>query len=350
MHDDRVDLLTLVEQGGCSAKLPAAELELALSGLSSPSDPRLLVDISTHDDAGVYKISEDMALIQTTDFFPPVCSDPYDFGQIAATNALSDVYAMGGKVLTALNIMLFPVNLPLAVLREILKGGQEIVSKAGGFVVGGHTIANEIPIFGLAVTGCVHPKHLTTNSKAKPGDMLILTKPLGTGIVIAAQKNGLASEAAYAEALFNMKQLNDAGAVIMNKHNIIAATDITGFGLIGHAMKMADASRVTFRLFAKQIPAMNHVDELIEMGCIPGSAFRNKEFAEQHCHFEPGIDYNLKMLLFDAQTSGGLLMAVPKAVAARVIDDLHNQNCLSATIIGEVIHRNSHSIQVVNNI
>jgi selenide, water dikinase len=344
---ENFDLLKLVEQGGCSAKLPAAELEAALSGLPIPTDPNVLVDIRTHDDAGVYKINEELALIQTTDFFPPVCSDPYDFGQIAAANALSDVYAMGGQVLTALNIMLFPANLSLSILKEILRGGQEIVSKAGGVVLGGHTIANDIPIYGLAVTGKVHPDQITTNSNATPGDMLILTKPLGTGVIVAAKKNGLAPDVVYAEAIKNMKQLNASGAKIMNQFSVRAATDITGFGLIGHAKKMADGSQVTIRLFAERVPAMPQVLDLIEMGCIPGAAFRNKEFAMSGCHFDPGLDYNHTMLLFDAQTSGGLLMAVKASEADTIITALRNDGHPLAAIVGEVVVRKEKSVLVV---
>jgi selenide,water dikinase len=347
VNKENFDLLNLVEQGGCSAKLPAAELEAALSGLPLPTDPNVLVDIRTHDDAGVYKINEELALIQTTDFFPPVCSDPYDFGQIAAANALSDVYAMGGQVLTALNIMLFPANLPLTILKEILKGGQEIVSKAGGFVVGGHTIANDIPIYGLAVTGKVHPDHITTNSNAKPGDILILTKPIGTGVIVAAKKNGLAPDAVYTEAIHNMKQLNASGSKIMNQFCVRTATDITGFGLIGHAKKMADGSHVTIRLFADRVPAMSQVLDLIEMGCIPGAAFRNKEFAMSGCHFDSGLDYNQTMLLFDAQTSGGLLMAARASDADKIITALRNDGHPLAAIVGEVVERKEKSVLVV---
>jgi len=343
---ENFNLLNLVEHGGCSAKLPAAELEAALSGLPRTTDPNVLVDIRTHDDAGVYKISDDLALIQTTDFFPPVCSDPYDFGQIAAANALSDVYAMGGQVLTALNIVLFPANLPLIILKEILRGGEEVVSKAGGFVVGGHTIANEIPIYGLSVTGKVHPDQITTNSQAKPGNLLILTKPLGTGVIISAKKNGLVSEEIYTNALHTMKQLNAAGAKVMNQCSIRAATDITGFGLIGHAKKMADGSNVSFRLFAGSIPALPQVIELIEMGCIPGAAFRNKEFAMAGCYFDPAVGYNQMMLLFDAQTSGGLLMAAPAAKAEQIVSNLRNEGYVSTAIVGEVVEKKDYSVCV----
>jgi selenide, water dikinase len=342
----KIDLLTLVEQGGCSAKLSAAELDAALSGLHHAVDPNVLVDIRTHDDAGVYKISDEFALIQTTDFFPPVCSEPYDFGQIAAANALSDVYAMGGQVLTVMNIVLFPATLSLAVLKEILRGGEETVIKAGGTVVGGHTIANDIPVYGLAVSGKVHPDHITTNSNAKPGDQLILTKPLGTGVIISARKNGLAHAEGYTAALNNMKQLNASGAKTMNKYSLRTATDITGFGLIGHAKKMAEASHVTIRIFANQVPALPQVMDLIGMGCIPGAAFRNKEFATAGCQTEPGIDYNTMMLLYDAQTSGGLLMAAPAAKAEQIVSDLRNEGYVSTAIVGEVVEKKDYSVCV----
>lgn len=339
-----IDLLNLVEQGGCSAKLSASELNEALAGLPKITNENILVDIETHDDAGVFKIREDYALIQTTDFFPPVCSDPYDFGQIAAANALSDVYAMGGQVLTALNIVMFPANLSLSILKEILRGGQEKVAESGGFLLGGHTIADDIPKYGLAVTGWVHPDKTVTNSHAEPGDVLILTKSIGTGIIISAKKNGLASEESYADAILSMKQLNDKGALVMNKYGIKAATDITGFGLLGHAMKMANGSKVSIRIDSKKVPTLPTVMELIEMGCIPGAAFRNQEFTAPHCQYESVVDYNHKMLLLDAQTSGGLLMAVKQKDMNAVLNELINSGYEKASIVGEVTGRKSKPV------
>jgi selenide,water dikinase len=341
-----IDLLNLVEQGGCSAKLSAAELGEALADLPRITHENILVDIETHDDAGVYKIRDDYALIQTTDFFPPVCSDAYDFGQIAAANALSDVYAMGGQVLTALNIVLFPAKLPLSILKKILKGGQEKVQEAGGFILGGHTIADDIPKYGLAVTGWVHPDQVITNDKAEAGDVLILTNPIGTGIIISAKKNGLASDEAYAAALANMKQLNDKGAVIMNKFGIKAATDITGFGLLGHALKLADGSNVSIRIHSAKVPYLTSVMDLIEMGCIPGAAFRNQEFTESSCHYESSVDYNHKMLVLDAQTSGGLLMCVPENKTGEIIKELQNAGYPDSSIIGSVIKRSGKPVYV----
>jgi len=342
----KIDLLTLVDQGGCSAKLPAEELQVALEALPKPLNPRILVDIDTHDDAGVYMIREDYALIQTTDFFPPVCSDPYDFGQIAAANALSDVYAMGGEVLTALNIVLFPVSVPLSVLKDILRGGQDKVGEAGGVVLGGHTIADDIPKYGLAVTGWIHPDQIVTNSHAKPGEVLILTKPLGTGIIVSGRKNGLAGEEPYEAAIAQMKQLNDRGAVIMRKHGIRAATDITGFGLLGHAKKMADGSGVSIHLEVNKVPALDQVMELIEMGCIPGAAFRNQEFCDATVNYGNNTSYNSKMLLCDAQTSGGLLICAKPASANAIVDELRKAGYPFTAVVGEVTEKKGHAVSV----
>jgi len=314
------DLLKLSEQGGCSAKLSSSELNKALADLPKITNENVLVDIETHDDAGVYKIRDDYALVLTTDFFPPVCSDPYDFGQISAANALSDVYAMGGQVLTALNIILFPATLPMDVLKEILRGAQDKVAEAGGVIVGGHTIANDVPVCGLAVTGWVHPYRIITNAGAQAGDILLLTKPIGTGVIISARRNDLADEETYQAALKTMKHLNRNAADVMQKYNVRGATDITGFGILGHALKMAKASKVSIKIMSRSVPVLDKVFELIDMGCIPGAAFRNLEFAEQDIHFDPALNYNYKMLVADAQTSGGILIAVKPQNVDRIIE------------------------------
>ena len=343
----KIDLLNLVEQGGCSAKLSAVELTKALADLPKITDENILVDIETHDDAGVYKIRDDYALIQTTDFFPPVCSDAYDFGQIAAANALSDVYAMGGQVLTALNLVMFPADLSMDILKEILKGGQEKIMEAGGVLLGGHTIADDIPKYGLAVTGWVHPDHIATNAAAKAGEVLILTKPIGTGTIISAKKNEIASADAYQAAIDNMKLLNNKAAEVMNSFNVKCATDITGFGLLGHAMKMADGSGVSITIESSNIPILPSVIELIEMGCIPGAAFRNQEFTESSCLFEPSVDYNHKMLVLDAQTSGGLLMTVKSEDVDEIVKELKNSGYPSTCAVGEVKARTEKSVYIV---
>jgi selenide, water dikinase len=343
------DLLTTVEYGGCSAKLSAAKLSEALKALPKVTHPDLLVDIETHDDAGVYRIAPDLALIQTVDFFPPVCSDPYEFGQIAAANALSDVYAMGGNALTAMNIMLFPANrIPLEVLSDILRGGQDKVTEAGCIIVGGHTIDDYPPKYGLAVTGTVHPGRVITNAAAKVGDALILTKPLGTGIIIAGKRTGLADEGVYRSALDSMKLLNKNGAAIMQEFGVRSATDITGFGLLGHALKMARAGGVSFRIFANKIPLLPGAFALADLGCLPGACFRNQEFVQESCRFEAGVGYTVKMLLFDAQTSGGLFMAVARDRAPALCDALRKADYPEAAIIGAVVDGKEVPLEVVS--
>jgi selenide,water dikinase len=341
------DLLSLVEQGGCSAKLSATELAKVLADLPKVTNANVLVDIETHDDAGVYKIRDDYALVQTTDFFPPVCSDPYDFGQISAANALSDVYAMGGQVITALNIVLFPASLPLEILKEILRGAQDKVTEAGGVIIGGHTIANDVPVCGLSVTGWVHPEKIISNTGARPGDVLILTKQIGTGVIISAKRNDLADEEIYQAAIKTMKHLNKGAAEVMQKHGIKGATDITGFGLLGHALKLAQGSNVSTRINSKAVPVMNKVLDLIEMGCIPGAAFRNLEFAEKDCHFDHALDYNHKMLMADAQTSGGMMISVPPDNADQLLADLKMAGYPYSAVIGEVVEKKEKAIYVL---
>jgi len=342
-----IDLLKLVDQGGCSAKLPAAELTKALEALPKITHENLLVDIETHDDGGVYKVNDDYALIQTTDFFPPVCSDPYDFGQVAASNALSDVYAMGGQVITAMNLVMFPADQPMHVLKEILHGGQEKVAEAGGVIMGGHTITDDIPKYGLSVTGWVHPSKIVTNAAARVGDVLILTKPIGTGVIVSAWKNGLIQESIYRLAIDSMKQLNKDAALVMAEYGVKCATDITGFGLLGHALKMADGSGTSMRIFADNVPAFDEVMGLIDVGVIPGASFRNKEFAEEFCSFDGIVNYNLKMFLFDAQTSGGLLMCAPGGKADEMVEKLKLAGYPASSIVGEVVEKGVKKVFVV---
>lgn len=330
------DLLSTVEYGGCSAKLPATQLREALADLPSTENQNLLVKCDTHDDAGVLKISENLALIQTTDFFPPVCSDPYEFGQIAAANALSDVYAMGGKVLSVLNIVAFPAHVPLDVLHEILRGGADKVIEAGGLMMGGHTIVDDIPKYGLAVTGTVHPKRVITNAAAKPGDVLVLTKPLGAGIVMAGKRIGEINSDTYQIVLNSMKQLNAGGAEVMQKYDVKCATDITGFGLAGHALQLAKASQVSLKIFPDNIPQFEGVLELLQLGCIPGACFRNFEYVVEECAIADNVSYEQKMLLMDAQTSGGILMCCPPIHVDDILNDLHLHGFVHSVVIGNV--------------
>jgi selenide,water dikinase len=329
------DLLTTVEQGGCSAKLPPDILFDAVGRLAPQSDPNLLVGIGTGDDAGVYRLTDEIALIETTDFFPPVCSDPYDFGQIAAANALSDVYAMGGRVLTAMNIVMFPASgIPFEVLHEIVRGGQDKVREAGGVVVGGHTIADYPPKYGLAVTGIVHPDRLISNANAQPDQLLVLTKPIGTGTLVAGKRLGLASSDDYGRALDSMKQLNREAAAVMQEFGIRVATDITGFGLLGHALNIARASGVTMEIDARKVPALPGAMELLDAGCIPGASFRNLGYLEHTCTFAADLPYPLKMLALDPQTSGGILFCAPPQQSAAILAELRTRDCPHAAIIG----------------
>jgi len=336
----KIDLFTMVDSGGCSAKIAPKQLEEILKCLPLSDDPDILVNIETHDDAGVYRVNDELALVFTTDFFPPVCSDPYEFGQIAAANSISDVYAMGGKPVIALNIMMFPAaKLPVEAYKEILKGGADIASRAGVRIIGGHSIDDFPPKYGLAVVGYIHPQKIITNAGARSGDILILTKPVGTGVILAGQRLGLTSESDVSQAKAFMKLLNNSGADIMKKYGVKGATDITGFGLAGHALKMARASSVSITLNLGRLPLIGSTYALTDHGCIPGAAFRNLEYVENEAHVEDNLDYNLKMIAFDAQTSGGLLMAVSAEKADEVISELHNKGLDTSAKIGFVTEK-----------
>jgi len=345
---DSFDLLGGVEQGGCSAKVPAHLLKGILQDISQPASGNLLVGAETHDDAAVWKINDDTAIIQTTDFFPPLCSDPFEFGQIAAANAMSDVFAMGGQVILALNLVMFPAaKMDLAVLKEILNGGADKVKEAGGVLGGGHTIDDFPPKYGLAVTGIVHPGRVITNSAAKAGEVLILTKPIGTGAIIAGERLKEVSQEHYRGAIECMKQLNRGGAVLMQEHNIRCATDITGFGLLGHALEMAEGSDVVITVDASKVPLLDGAYDLIDMGCIPGAAFRNLKYVEERTRFVESLDYNLKMILLDAQTSGGLLLSCKPDTAGKLVTGLKEAGYPHTAIIGKVTERKEASEPVV---
>jgi selenide,water dikinase len=339
----------MVENGGCSAKISPKQLEEVLRLLPLSDDPDILVGIETHDDAGVYRINDELALVFTTDFFPPVCSDPYEFGQIAATNSISDVYAMGGIPVIALNIMMFPAaRLPMDAYAGILKGGSDKAAEAGVKIIGGHTIDDFPPKYGLAVVGYIHPEKIITNAGARPGDLLILTKPLGTGIILAGQRLGMADDHDVSDAKMLMKLLNRSGAEIMKKHSIRGATDITGFGLAGHALKMARGSKVSITLNMKRVPLIGNTYRIADDGCIPGAAFRNLDFADTDTQFAENLDYTLKMIAFDAQTSGGLLLCVPQNLVESVLSDLHNTGLISSAIIGSVSEK-ADKYLIINN-
>lgn len=336
----KTDLLKFVDSGGCSSKISPAKLEEILKYLPLPDDPDILVNIETHDDAGVFRVNDELALVLTTDFFPPLCSDPYEFGQIAAANSISDIYAMGGDPVLALNIMMFPSDkLPMEAYADILRGGYDKASEAGVKIIGGHTIDDPVPKYGLAVVGYIHPSKIVTNSGAKPGDAVIITKPLGTGIVLAGLKLGIASPSEAARVLESMKFLNSKAAEVMRKYNVRGATDITGYGLAGHLLKMAKGSNVTISVDLSKVPLFPGVRRLAEAGCIPGASFRNLDYAENDVSFGNELDYDIKMIAFDAQTSGGMVICVPDENAEKLLGDLLASGRTDSAMIGRVLEK-----------
>ena len=313
------------------------------------SDPNVLVDISTADDAGVYKMTDDMALVQTVDVITPLVDDPYHFGRIAAANSLSDVYAMGGKPLTALNIAGFPAKvLELEVMAEIIKGATDKTQEVGCPIVGGHTISDDELKYGLAVTGTVHPDRIITNSNSQPGDKLILTKPLGMGILTTALKAGKLSEETIEKIITIMARLNKIPAELMVAFKAHAATDISGFGLFGHAWEMARASNVSMQLYADLIPYLPEAMlKTKEAGYISGGSRNNKKFLQDFVTFSENIDEHEQMIFFDAQTSGGLLISTPAEAADDFLVSLHESGVEDAVIIGEVTARQPEMIRVL---
>ena len=300
-------------------------------------DPKVLVGLDTSDDAAVDAVTDDLAMIQTVDFFTPIVDDPYMFGQIAAANALSDVYAMGGIPKLALNIVGFPNCLSPDVLSEIMKGGADKVKEAGAILIGGHSIQNDEPFYGLCVSGLVHPAKVQKNFGAKPGDVLILTKQIGTGIINTAAKVSLADERAIAEATTVMASLNRKPKEVMDHFTVHACTDITGFGLLGHSLEMAEASKVSFLLHKKDIPYIKESKEYAEMGLVPAGAHENRKFQEEKIEFK-GIDTGFQDILFDPQSSGGLLYSVPKEEKDAVLEAMDRAGLPTRfACIGEVL-------------
>lgn len=295
-----------------------------------------MVGIETGDDATVYKIDEERALIQSVDFFTPVVDDPYLYGQIAASNALSDIYAMGGKPFLAMNIVGFPECLSQDLLVKILQGGADIVKKAGASMAGGHTVKDDEPKYGLSVTGFVHPDNLLTNANAKVGDKLILTKPLGTGVIISAIKGGLEEGGIENVAVKSMIDLNDKPVEVLKKYKVNACTDITGFGLMGHLTEMVKGSNVQIEIETKEVPLFEGSIEYAEMGLLPEGGYSNKENYEEMVIKKYNIKESIEDLLYDPQTSGGLLLAVPKETASDLLIELYSLGVNKAAVIGEV--------------
>ena len=319
-----------------------------MKSLTFRPHPDLLVGLEAADDAGVYRLTPELALIQTVDFFTPIVNDPYQFGQIAAANALSDVYAMGGRPLTALNIACFPLKEQSPeVLKAILQGGLDKVHEAGAFLVGGHSVEDQELKYGLAVTGVVHPEKIWTKAGAKVGDRLILTKPLGTGIIATALKGRLASPEAEAAAIRVMSALNRAAAEALEGLEVHAVTDITGFGLLGHGMEMAKASGVELTIYAGRVPILQWAREYAEMGLVPAGSHANRRFCEKHLSVAPGVSQVEVDLLSDAQTSGGLFIAIAPASADLLMERLQASGVSEAAMIGEVSAAGAGKIRVV---
>jgi selenide,water dikinase len=336
--DQSIRLTQHVKAGGCASKLAPGSLRQVLSALPVQNDPDLLVGFETSDDAGIYRISPDLALVQTVDFFTPLVDDPFTFGQIAAANALSDVYAMGGRPLTALALVCFPQDADLAILQQIMCGGLAKMSEAECTVVGGHSVRDAEMKFGYAVTGRIHPDRSYTNAAAKAGDALILTKPIGTGVITTALKQGKAQSAWVDNAIRSMTTLNsNASAIAVANPGVHAMTDITGFGLMGHGREMALGSGAVLEIEVASVPRIDGALEAIRLGAIPAGLLANREFAECLVADAPGsaIPDNLRTLLYDPQTSGGLLISAAQESAPELVATLNNKG-VSAAIIGHV--------------
>ena len=320
-NNDNVKLTKLAKCAGCGAKVGAGVLAGLLADIKVRTDPNLLVGFDKSDDASVYKISGELAIVQTVDFFPPIADDPYTFGQIAAANAMSDIYAMGGEPKLALNVMAVTADMDRDTVHAILRGGYEKVYEAGALITGGHSILDDEPKYGMAVTGFVHPDKIITNSGAKPGDELIFTKPLGSGIMTTAAKAGMASEEGLKYVLSVMTTLNKAARDIMVKYRVHACTDVTGFGLMGHLLEMTQGSGAGAVIDVRGIALVEESLRLAEMGILPEGMYRNRSFAESSVD---GGEVSLAVqdMLYDPQTSGGLLMAVDPDDADALFEEL----------------------------
>jgi selenide,water dikinase len=334
---NHIRLTALSSKGGCGCKIGPADLMQVIRMLPPGApNPDLLVGLETSDDAGVYRLNDELALVQTVDFFTPIVDDPYSFGRIAAANAISDIYAMGGTPLTALNIVAFPISaLDKGILADILRGALDKVHEAGATLVGGHSIDDKEPKFGLAVTGLVHPGRVWTNAGAKPGDKLILTKPIGVGILTTSLKNGRLSEEEIARVTEVMATLNKTAAETARRFGVHACTDVTGFGLLGHAAEMAKASGVGLRIEAARVPVLSRVRELAEQGFVPGGTKNNFAHLQDTVDYPEGMAQIDRWILCDAVTSGGLLIAVAPEEADALLGALLDAGVAHASLIGE---------------
>jgi selenide,water dikinase len=314
------------------------DLDQILKDLPIPKDPRVLVGLDTSDDAGIYQLSEEVALVQTVDFFTPIVDDPFTFGQIAVANALSDVYAMGGTPLTGMNLVAYPTkDLSSSILKEILLGGLSKMKEAGVALVGGHSIEDPEIKYGLAVTGVVHPDKFLTNAKARAGDKLVLTKPLGTGIISTALKAGMASEEAVGKIVESMVTLNRTASEWMKKYRAHACTDVTGFSFIGHALEMAIASQVGMVIGSKAVPIFPEAMEYAKLGLVPGGTYSNRSFFSCRVEVHSDVPGPLGDILYDPQTSGGLLISLPPGEAEELVATLKKEGLVRPSVVGEVV-------------
>jgi selenide,water dikinase len=348
MNSEEPVKLTHYSHGmGCGCKMRPQFLEKVLQSLPIPSDERILVGTGSCDDAAVYRINESQAVVQTIDFFTPIVDDPYDFGAIAATNAISDIYAMGATPLFALNVVAFPTkSLSQEILKEILKGACDKAAEAGIAIVGGHSIDDNEPKFGLTVTGIVHPDKILANNHALPGDVLILTKPLGTGILSTALRKGFAGDDDLAEAVKWMKTLNRAVAETAGDFEIHACTDVTGFGLMGHLSEITRGSGVEAEISFSKVPFMPNVRKYAEMDAIPGGTRGNHEHYSAYIRWDENLSQVERYMICDAQTSGGLLLSVPESIAGDLLEQLHQNGCQVAGIVGKITGKGAGIISI----
>lgn len=344
---DKIKLTSFSTKGGCGCKIGPADLAQVIRTLPpAEPNPNLLVGLDTSDDAGVYRLTDDLAIVQTVDFFTPIVDDPYSFGQVAAANAISDIYAMGGKPLTALNIVAFPIStLDKSVLSDILRGAGDKLKEAGVTLVGGHSIDDKEPKFGLAVTGIVHPDKVRTNAGAKPGDVLILTKPIGVGILSSSIKKDLLTEEEISNVTAVMAQLNKAAAEIMDGYSVHACTDVTGFGLMGHSLEMAKGSGAGIVIEKNRVPVLPRVREMGDAGVIPGGTKNNHDHVKDSVVFPDNMDQVDRWILCDAVTSGGLLISVEGSEADKLLQELREAG-LKAGAIGRVTEDHPGTIVV----
>ena len=344
--DQEVRLTQMTKTAGCAAKIGPGTLAGILGSLPKFQDPNLLVGIETSDDGAIYKVNEETALIQTLDFFTPVVDDPYTFGQIAAANALSDIYAMGGEPKVALNIVAWPNCVNPAFLGKILEGGASKVLEAGAVLAGGHSIQDDEPKYGLSVTGFVHPDKVFKNCEARPGDVLILTKPLGTGIINTAVKADMAPEEAKEEVIRVMTALNRKAKQVAEHYKIHSCTDVTGFGLAGHAVEMAEGSKVTIEISVKDLPIQKEAPMLAQMGLVPEGAYRNRSYTENKVDYGETEEY-IRDIFCDPQTSGGLLISVSPEDGECIMRDLEKARMETAyALIGRVVEKEEKSVKL----